>query len=129
MRHHPRPLLGAGRQTVDEQPLVQLEGQREPVTVGKLHGALEIGPRNRMPGHDAAVAHQAVGAVERRHTVVRNFAQLVQVGSRAPRGDKKPHTPCVGLTQRSERRGWHFVGLETDQRPVDVQKQGFFHRL
>ena len=44
-----------------------------------------------------------------------------------PRGDEQLHAARMGLTQRLERRSGHPVGLEADQRSVDVQKYSLYH--
>ena len=127
MRHHLRQPHHFGRHAVDENPVVQLQPDRKIQLRRQGERLLEVGARNRMPGHDAAVTHQAVGAVERRHAVVRNRLQIGQIGRRAPRGDEQLHAARMGLTQRIERRSGHPVGLETDQRSVDIQKYSLYH--
>ena len=128
MRHHLRQPYHFGRHAVDENPVVQLQPDRKIQLRRQGERLLEVGARNRMPGHDAAVTHQAVGAVERRHAVVGNRLQIGQIGRRAPRGDEQLHAARMGLTQRLERRSGHPVGLEADQRSVDVQKYRFRHK-
>ena len=74
------------------------------------------------------VAHEAQGSVGG-DVAVDKLVDGPQVGDNdrwAPRGNIHPRTIGFGLGQGTDGRGGNLVGLEADQRAVDVEKQCVF---
>ena len=122
MGHQAGDLLDDGRHTVDEDAVVEFQPDREIQLRGEGHRLLELRTRNQVPGHDLAVAHQAIGAIEGHDPVVGDLFQSGEVPDGTPRSDEEPHAAAVGPAQGIECRRRHFVGPEADERSVDIEE-------
>lgn len=129
MRHHARQLRHGRGHAIDEDAFIQFEREGEAQLVGQTQGPFEIGAGNQAAAHHTAVGSHTTGAVERRHTVVGNPGERLQIAGRAPRGDEEPHPARMSRAERPDRRTGHLVCPEADERPVHVQENRLYHRL
>ena len=97
------------------------------VILGIAHHRMNLFGSN-LPAPDHLVANEAQCAIDG-HIPINQVLDVSEIGDDqrwSPRGDEHLMAIGLGLGQSQNRRGRNLVGIETHQRPVNIEKQGIF---